>query len=260
MITSIDSNLLTSLVVGVAVGAASAYLGSLMVLKRLSLVGDALSHVALPGIGIALTYSINPFLGAFAALAIGVFLIWSIGEKTEIPAEAIVGVIFAVSLAVGILITPEPELLEALFGDISKVNLMDAVLGVTLSVVVMAVTLLIRKKLVLELLSTDLAKSQGVRTRLWNFVFLMMVAVVVALGVKVVGTLLMGALVIIPAAASKNLARNFSSYGALSLFFGVTSAVAGVLLAFTFGIPPGPMVVLSSGAIFILSLFAKRSV
>ncbi len=254
MITSIDSALLTSLIVAAAVGAASAYLGSLMVLKRLSLVGDALSHVALPGIGIALTYNLNPFLGAFTALAIGIFLVWYLGEKTDIPAEAIVGVIFAVSLAIGILVTPEPELLEALFGDISKVNLVDAVLGVSLSVLVIFVTILIRKKLILDLLSPDLARSQGIQTRLWNLIFLAMVAVVVALGVKVAGTLLMGALVVIPAAASKNLARNFSVYGVLSLVFGVVSAVAGVLLAFAFGLPPGPLVVLSSAVIFALSL------
>ncbi|MDP1719171.1 MAG: metal ABC transporter permease, partial [bacterium] len=122
---NIDSNLIASVVVGVFVGAASAYLGSLMILKRMALVGDALSHVALPGIGIALTYGINPFLGAFTALAVGVLLVWRLSDKTDLPTEAIVGIIFTVSLAIGILITPEPELLEALFGDIAKVNFLD---------------------------------------------------------------------------------------------------------------------------------------
>lgn len=252
------TNLIISSIVGIFVGAASAYLGSLMVLKRMALVGDALSHVALPGIGIALTYGINPFLGAFTALAIGVLLVWKLEEKTEIPAEAIVGIIFAVALAIGILVTPEPELLESLFGDINKVNSLDAVLGVVLSLVVLVVTFIIRRKILLDVISPDLAKSQGINTRIWNFVFMAMVAVVVALGVKVVGTLLMGALVIIPAAASKNIARSFGFYGFTSLVLGSLSALGGILLASTFGLPPGPMVVLSSAAVFLLSLFLKR--
>lgn len=258
MNTTIDINLITSILVGVFVGAASAYLGSLMVLKRMSLVGDALSHVALPGIGIALVYGINPFLGAFVALAVGVLLVWKLEEKTDIPAEAIVGIIFAVALAIGILVTPEPELLESLFGDISKVNQVDAALGVVLSLAVLATTFFIRRKILLDIVSSDLAKSQGINTRVWNFVFMAMVAVVVALGVKVVGTLLMGSLVIIPAAAAKNMTRSFGSYGVVSLVLGSASALGGILLAFIFNLPPGPLVVLSSAAIFTLSLFVKK--
>ncbi len=252
-----NSNLITSLLVGLFVGAASGYLGSLMVLKRMALVGDALSHVALPGIGIALTYGINPFLGAFTALAIGILLVWQLEKKTEIPAEAIVGLIFAVSLAIGLLVTPEPELLESLFGDISSVSIFDAVLAVILSSAVVVVSGLIRKKIALEIISPDLARSQGLNSRLLSLAFLGMVAVVVALGVKVVGTLLMGSLVIIPALAAKNLARTFGFYGWASLILGAFCAVGGILLAPVLNFPPGPIVVLVSAGIFVISLFAK---
>ncbi len=258
MITNINPNLITGLLVGLFVGAASGYLGSLMVLKRMALVGDALSHVALPGIGIALTYNLNPFLGAFTALAIGILLVWKLEEKTDIPAEAIVGLIFAVSLAIGLLVTPEPELLESLFGDISTVSSFDALLAFVLSSVVILVSGLIRKKIALEIISSDLARSQGLNSRLLNLAFLAMVAVVVALGVKVVGTLLMGALVIIPALAAKNMSRAFGSYGWLSLIWGAICAVGGIVLAATLGLSPGPMVVLFSAGVFVISLFLKN--
>lgn len=259
MNTLINSNLIVSAIVGVFVGAASAYLGSLMILKRMALVGDALSHVALPGIGIALTYGINPFLGAFTALAIGILIVWRLADKTDLPTEAIVGIIFTISLAIGILVTPAPELLESLFGNIAKVNFTDAVLAIVLSAAVLIIAFWIRRRMMLDIVSTDLAKSQKVNTPLLNLIFLALVAVVVALGVKVVGTLLMGSLVIIPAAASKNISRSFSLYGVTSLILGSVSALGGVLLASIFNLPPGPMVVLSSAAIFLLSLFIKNS-
>src|SRR3989344_8532832 len=108
----ITEPLLFQIIVGVLIGLGAGYLGSFMILKRMSLVGDVISHVALPGIAIALLFEVNPFFGAFGALFLVVLGIWLLETKTEIPSETLVGIFFALSLAVGILITPEPELLE----------------------------------------------------------------------------------------------------------------------------------------------------
>ena len=125
-----DTNLLFLIFVGALVGASSGYLGSFMVLKRMSLVGDALSHVALPGMAIAITLAINPMLGALIALTLAVIGIWYLGEKSEIYPEALVGVFFTASLAIGILVTPEPELLEALFGNLESIGTMDGLITI----------------------------------------------------------------------------------------------------------------------------------
>src|SRR3989344_7297392 len=100
-----DINLIIILAVGALVGAASGYLGSFMVLKRMSLVGDALSHVALPGIAIALTFGINPMLGALVALGVATLGIWYLAENSEVYPEALVGVFFTASLSLGLLLT-----------------------------------------------------------------------------------------------------------------------------------------------------------
>src|SRR3989344_5401195 len=110
------------LIVSAFVGLASGYLGSLMVLRRMSLVGDALSHVALPGLALGLLFHFNPFLGAFGVLFLSIIFIWLIENKTKLPTETLVGIFFTLSLAIGLIITPEPELLEALFGDVSKTS------------------------------------------------------------------------------------------------------------------------------------------
>ena len=89
------------LISAVFIGLASGYLGSFMVLKRMALVGDALSHVALPGVALALLFNLNPFLGAFATLFAGIIGIWLIEHKTELPTESVVGLFFTFSLAIG---------------------------------------------------------------------------------------------------------------------------------------------------------------
>jgi ABC-type Mn2+/Zn2+ transport system permease subunit len=136
-----NTNLLFLVLIAGLVGAASGYLGSFMVLKRMSLVGDALSHVALPGIAIAMMFGISPMLGAFVALTLAVIGIWYLGEKSEVYPEALVGIFFTASLSIGILITPEPDLLEALFGSIDKITVFDGVFVVLGTIAVFVITI-----------------------------------------------------------------------------------------------------------------------
>ena len=250
--------LFLQLTVGILIGLGAGYLGSFMILKRMSLVGDVISHVALPGIAIALLFNIDPLFGAFGTLFLAVFGIWLLERKTEIPSETLVGIFFALSLAVGILITPEPELLEALFGDIAEVALSDVLLTAVLTAVMFAVMAKIHRGLTLGVISKELAQSTGINVSKTSFLFLMMVALVVALGLQVTGTFLMGALVIVPAAAAKNISINLKRYTILSGLFGAVSGLAGILIATNFGLHPGPIVVLTSGIIFLATLLFKK--
>lgn len=256
---AMNTNILFLLFVGSLVCAASAYLGSFMVLKRMSLVGDALSHVALPGIAVALTFGINPMLGALLALLLATVGIWYLSDHSEIYPEALVGVFFTASLSLGLLLTPEPELLEALFGNIDKIGLTDGILTFVGALVIFIVTYLVSKKLLLGVISEDLAKSQGIKISKINLIYLLLVALVVALGVKFLGTLLTGAMVIIPAAAAKNIANSIKNFHLLSVFFGIVSAVGGILIARYFGISSGPAVVLTAVVIFIASYAFKKN-
>lgn len=253
-----DQNFILSLIVALFVGGVAGYLGSVIILRRLALVGDALSHVALPGIGIALVFNLNPFLLAFIFLAVSTLIIWVLENKTKIPLEALVGILFTAALALGILITPEIELAEALFGDISKINFLDGVLTIILSILIIFVGRKIYKKLILGVISEDLAVSSGIKIKRIDLIFLILISIIVALGVKVVGTLLMGALVIIPAAGARNLSRGIKTYSFLSSVFGSFSALSGVFLAKFFNFPPGPVVVLIGVFIFLLSLLKIR--
>jgi zinc transport system permease protein len=151
-----------------------------------------------------------------------------LGRVTKLSFEAIVGAIFTLALAIGILIIPKPDLLEALFGDISKVTLLDTVTAVSLSVLAVFLTKIIYKKLVLGMISEDLAISKGINIARVNLLYLSLVSLVVAIGIKIVGTLLVGFLVIVPAAAARNISSGLFRYSIMSTAFGAISSFSGV--------------------------------
>jgi len=253
-----DSQFLFSLISGIFIGGVAGYLGSLMLTKRMALVGDALGHVALPGMGLALLLGLNVSFGAFLFLLLGIFLIWLFEIRTSLPIEALVGVVFVASLASGFLIVPEPELLEALFGNISDVSLGGVVTSVVFSILIFLVVRKIYSNMILANISNDLAKSEGVSIKKQNFVYLLSIAIMVALGVKIVGSLLVGALVIIPAATARNISKNLKQYYSISIILGVLSCFLGMILSIWTNFSAGPLIILTATFFFLLSLVFKK--
>jgi ABC-type Mn2+/Zn2+ transport system permease subunit len=259
---SLPDTITFGLIVGVFVGSAAGYLGSIMVSKHMALVGDALSHVALPGLALGILFNFNPFIGAFAFLAATVIVTWYLQKSTTLSVEAIIGVLFVLALAIGILITPQVDLLEALFGDVSKITLTDTIITVLVSVCVIFVTKAIYQKLAVSMISKELAIASRIKVDRINLVYLLLVAIIVALGIKEVGTLLVGALVIVPAAAAKNISSTLTRYSLMSAIFGLASATSGVILSSYVNLPAGPLVVIVGAVIFagvvVVSSLSKR--
>jgi ABC-type Mn2+/Zn2+ transport system permease subunit len=259
---SLPDTVTFGLIVGVFVGSTAGYLGSIMVSKHMALVGDALSHVALPGLALGILFNFNPFIGAFAFLAATVIVTWYLQKSTTLSVEAIIGVLFVLALAIGILITPQVDLLEALFGDVSKITFTDTIITVLVSVSVIFVTKTIYQKLAVSMISKELAIASRIKVERINLIYLFLVAIIVALGIKEVGTLLVGALVIVPAAAAKNISSTLSRYSLMSAIFGLASATSGVILSSYVNLPAGPLVVIVGAAIFaggvVVSSLSKR--
>ncbi|MBI2626283.1 MAG: metal ABC transporter permease [Candidatus Nealsonbacteria bacterium] len=249
---------LFSLISGIFIGGAAGFLGSLMLTKRMALVGDALGHVALPGMGLALLLGLNVSLGAFIFLLLGIFLIWLFEIRTSLPTEALVGIVFVASLAAGFLIVPEPELLEALFGDISMVSLGMSIASAIFSIFIFLAVGRIYPSMILAGISSDLAKSEGIKVKRQDFIYLLAIAAMVALGVKIVGALLVGALMIVPAAAARNISKTLKGYYIGSIIFGILSCISGILLFKFIGLPAGPMIILVSTIFFLVSLIFKK--
>ncbi len=245
--------------VSLIVAVASAILGVFIILKRLALVSDVLSHVALPGMALALFFGVNVFLGAFAALLFAVLGIYFLEKKSKASFDAIVGIMFTMSLALGAVFFPDKEeLLDSLFGNIYSISAVDIYITYILGGTIIALTILFFRKIAQVTFSSQLAQSEGVSVGRVNLLFLLLLALVIALGIKVVGTLLVGALTIIPVSIAKNIAENLRLMAVLSLVFAVVMVLLGALVSYIFGIDLGASIILSGGVLFLLSLIKVK--
>ncbi len=246
------------IIAAVSIAAAGGLLGAFALLRRMALVGDTLSHVALPGIALGLLFHFNPLLGSLAFLLAGTIGIWYVEHKTRLPVDTVVGVFFTTALAVGALLVPDTEILEALFGDIEKLTQLDFWWAIFLSLVIMILLVYFWKKFTLALISADLSRSVGDNPHRLELFFLLIFALAVAVGIKFVGALLMGSLVVIPAATSRNVAHSMNSYLMLSALFGSAGAALGMIASSLYHLSPGPMFILIGGGFFLISIFFRR--
>jgi len=252
------SQFLLSLISGIFIGGAAGFLGSLMLPKRMALVAGPLGHLALPGIALALIYGFDISLGAFPFVILGIILIWLFERRTKLPTEALTAVVFATSVAIAFFFLPIERAEAALVGDISSIQFNDAVFSIALCLLVFFLVEKIYSKMILINISEDLAKSQKINVGKYNLIYLLLIALIVALGVKVVGGLLTAAIVAIPAATSRNLAKNLAQYKFLSLSFGILSSAIGIFLFKITSLPAGPLIIVSSTFLFMISVFLKR--
>src|SRR3989338_716356 len=252
-----DFNFYQPYIIALIVGITSGFVGSFIILKRMALVGDALSHVALPGIALALVYSIDPFWGVLVFLLSAAVLVWWLEGKTKLPTDAVIGLLFTASLAIGILLIPDTEILESLFGEFPRLSVIEFWFFIGSALLLTFLLLKFSQKIIFYIISPELAKAEKWGPRI-NLLFLLIFAFTVALGIKLVGTLLMGALTIIPASVAKNFSRNMTWYVVLSLVFGGVIAVGGLFIASSFHLLPGPAIILLGVGLFIVSLVFKK--
>lgn len=254
----LDPVLIKILVAGSLIAAAGGLLGSFALLRRMALVGDALSHVAFPGLALGFLFHFNVFLGSLVFLIIGTVGIWAIEHKTKLPVDTLTGIFFTIALAIGAIIAPPEEILEALFGEITKITWLDFWLASFLSILIIAILIYFARKLTISMISPELALSLGFKPHLIELLFLLIFALVVALGIQFTGALLMGALIIIPAAAARNFAGSMKAYMAISALLGIVGAISGITLSYFYSLPPGPTFILSVGLIFFISIAFRK--
>lgn len=245
---------------GILLAVTASFLGVFLVSRKMALISDALSHVALPGIGLAYILNFDIFLGAILVLAPVLFLLILIERKTKLDFNSLIGIIFALSLAVGVFILPNEELLEGLFGNIGGLYGRDFILIALFSALILAFLIKYYRELMLISFSEEWAKIKKINIFYLNVMFFFATALVISLGIKLIGALLISSLLIIPASSALNLARNAKQMiffsvicGAFGITFGLYFAKTANITSFT-----GPVIIISETIIFALTFVLKK--
>ncbi|HUK87572.1 MAG TPA: metal ABC transporter permease [Terriglobales bacterium] len=246
------------LLLSVAMAVAAGLMGCFAVMRRMALAADPLSHVALPGIGVALALHIHPIFGAAAMLFFGALLVWALEDRARAATETVIGVVFSAALAIGSLMTSGENLIEALFGGAGALKWPEMVFGLAAAGAIVLFVVARRNSLIVMLVSPDVARTAGINVRHLNLLYLQMFALTIALGLRYLGVLLMGALIIIPAATAKRLARSLGSMLALAVGFSVFATALGTSLAAWLHRETGPLIVSVAAGVFLLSLARRQ--
>jgi len=251
--------LLTSMLVGAVCGLLSSY----VILKRWSLLGDAISHAVLPGVAIAYLLGLPFFVGAFATGALTSLGIGVIERNSRIKSDAAMGLMFTAAFALGVVIisqiTTSTHLMHILFGNVLGVR--DSALLLTLFAAVLAliVVLLFYKELMLYVFDPVQARSLGLNTGFLHYGLILLLTLTIVASLETVGIILVVAMLVTPGATAYLLVNRLHHMIWLSTLIGVVSAVIGLYLAFHFNVASGGTMVLVVSAFFLLAfLFAPQ--
>lgn len=252
-----NTQLILSLISGFFISSIAAYLGTLMLSKKMSIVAGPLAHLAFPGVALAIIYHFSFAFGVFPFVIFGAILIWLLEKKTKLPMENLTAVIFAFGVGTSLLFLPIDQAEEALVGSIMKISAWETVMVVVLSILVYLSVRHIYKKMIQININEEIAIAKKINVSQYNLVYLLSIAVVVALGVYLVGGLITVALIAIPAGAARNISRSVPEYKFWAVLFGSLGTISGILFSLIWNLPTGPLIVVVEAIIFSLSLGYK---
>lgn len=235
-----------------------------IVLRRVSFLGSGISHAAFGGVSIGFLLGINPLITALIYSIAVAFGIERISTKGNLAEDTAIGVFFSSSMAVGIvLIGLSPsynvDLFGYLFGSILAITGEDAWVAAWVTIALSAIILLIMKELHFITFNEELAFVSGVKVRLVKSIFLLAMAIAIVVGIKLVGIILISALLVIPGASAQLLTGRFYRMVFASCLIALFSAVSGIVVSYRFDLAPGGTIVLMLSLIFFIAFFAKTN-
>ena len=256
-----------ALVGGALIAILCSVLGVFLVLRRLSLIGDGLAHVTFGSVALALFFRLHSFYMTLAIipLVLGSAMgILKLAQKARIYGDAAIGIVSALGIATGVMLASiaggfNVDLFSYLFGNILSITSSELVIAAVLFVIVLAGVAIFYNDLFASTFDEELAKSSGIDTGRINAVLVLMTALTVVLAMKVVGIMLISALLILPAVSALQLAKGFRTAIVCAACIGVATVVVGISLSFTMNLPTGATIVIINFLTFITA-FAARTV
>lgn len=261
--------LVRAFVVGALVSICAALLGVSLVLKRYSMIGDGLSHVGFGALAIATALNVAPLSVSIPIVIAAAFLLLRLGEKHLIKGDAAIAIISTSSLALGVVIISQTtgmntDVCNYLFGSILAMNKNDVYLSIALSIIVFVLFIIFYHKLFAITFDETFAKATGVKTGLYNMLIAFLTAITIVLGMRMMGAMLISALIIFPALTSMRLFKKFKSVSICSVCVSIFCFFIGIVISYIYATPTGASVVLLNICAFVLfwliNVFMKNKI
>ncbi|MFT5083759.1 MAG: zinc transport system permease protein [Lentisphaeria bacterium] len=254
--------LINALIVGLAIALIAGPLGSFTVWRKMAYFGDTLAHSALIGVAFGLFLEINITLSIILACFLIAVVLVFLEQQNSLSTDTLLGVLSHSSLALGLVCVSlysdsQISLYSYLFGDFLTVSRNEAVLICVAVFVLMTLVVYLWKPLLMISTDEDLARVEGKNIRRLRLILMLMIACVIALAMKIVGVMLITALLIIPAATSRRLTSSPEAMAAIASLLGGCAVISGLSASYWIDIPTGPAVVLCSFVFFIVSLAVR---
>ncbi|TVR11822.1 MAG: metal ABC transporter permease, partial [Phormidium sp. GEM2.Bin31] len=249
-----------SLMIAICVGLVCALVGSYLIVQRLALLGDAISHAVLPGVAIAFLLGVNILIGAFIAGVLSTVLIAWIHTRSPIKEDAAMGIVLSSFFALGItLITiiqkdTKVDLMHFLFGNILGVSSQDVRETFLIAIIIILTIIALYKELLFYSFDPQGAQAAGLPTNALNFGLMILIALTVVASLKAVGVILVISLLITPGATAYLLVPRLHQVMLLGSLLSILSSISGMYLSYYYNLPSGPAIVLVATGLFSLSL------
>ena len=259
-IAMLDDFFARALVAGIGVALIAGPLGCFIVWRRLAYFGDTLSHAALLGVALALLLEVNITLAVFVVSAGVSFAMVLLRRRARLSADVLLGLLAHSTLAVGIVVLAfmtwvRVDLMGFLFGDILAVSKLDIAIIWVGGAISLAILAMIWRPLFAGTVHQELAEAEGMNPERANVIFMLLMAAVIAISMKIVGVLLITAMLIIPAATARRFASGPEQMALLAALIGVTAVLGGLFGSLQWDTPTGPSIIIAALLPFVLSLF-----
>jgi len=250
-------------IAGSFVAVTCSVLGLFLVLRKMSLIGDGLSHVSFGAIALGLFFGIYPFYVAIPIVMLASLSILKISEKAKVYGDAAIGIVSVIGIASGVILASvskgfNVDLFSYLFGNILAISMIEVVLSVLLSVIVLTVVYFFYWDLFSITYDEEYAKVIGIKPTIINNVLTLLTAVTVVLSVKMVGIMLVSALLILPVVTALQFGNSFNKTLIVGSIVSLFSVLLGICFSFFLDIPTGATIVMANALFFCLALLYKK--
>jgi zinc transport system permease protein len=262
-VTAMDEFLWRAGAAGLGLAVIAGPLGSFVVWRRLAFFGDALAHSALLGLALGFVLQVEPAIAIAVLCAAFALVLTGLLSRAKLPPDTLLSIAAFTTLSLGLIAlafveTLRVDLISYLFGDILSVTRTDVAMVWGGALLALAVLIAIWRPLLAASVDEDLARVEGIDTGRVRLAFVLLLALVVALAMKIVGVLLVTALLVIPAAAARRFAHGPEAMAVYASIIGAVAVVGGLFASLKFDTPSGPSVVVAAAAIFAATLMFKR--